>query len=278
MPENKFVFLTFSEFGPFFRHYSNFLAESSKLHSKGRNAFRGSFLGRFFCYFWAWSKKIWSFVEEFLAGFSNFILGVHRNFLGIIYFSRKSRFFSIVFEYWVKLFWRVCHSSRLRVQMHFRKNNFFWQKFFTLSDIEREFFRRLEKNIGGVLRRQSTRPKKRLLAKVCWKENLLFHRFRTLRKWFFALWKKMAKCQNWNLRVHGNSLMKTFVWKILVFLSFFGHFEIIFRPLAESFSKPLSALLFNCPEEHCAEIVFWKKSVFPLLTRSKKTFGNLSHI
>ena len=135
-----------------------------------------------------------------------------------------------------------------------------------------------KKNIGGVLRRQSTRPKKRLQAKVCWKENLLFHRFRTLRKWFFALWKKMAKCQNWNLRVHGNSLMKTFVWKILVFLSFFGHFEIIFRPLDESFSKPLSALLFNCPEEHCAEIVFWKKSVFPLLTRSKKTFGNLSHI
>ena len=52
--------------------------------------FEEVFLGRFFCYFWAWSKKIWSFVEEFLAGFSNFILGVHRNFFGNnLFFEEK---------------------------------------------------------------------------------------------------------------------------------------------------------------------------------------------
>ena len=37
------IFQSFSDFGPFFRHYSKFLAESSKLHSKCRHAFRGFF-------------------------------------------------------------------------------------------------------------------------------------------------------------------------------------------------------------------------------------------
>ena len=41
-------------------------------------------------------------------------------FWGIIYFSKKGRFFSIIFEYWVVLFWRTRHNCMLRVQIRFR--------------------------------------------------------------------------------------------------------------------------------------------------------------
>ena len=141
------------------------------------------------------------------------------NFWGIIYFSRKSRFFSINFEYWVILFWRVCHSSMLRVQMHFRKKFFF--------DYIFSHFRTMSANFSGVWKKNSA---------GCHEGNLHVRKkdFRLksfLKKIFFSIafvhWenhfcplKKNWQCQNWNLRVHGNSLMKTFVWKILVFLSF----------------------------------------------------------
>ena len=54
-------------------------------------AFRGSFfLKKFFCYSWARSKNIWSFVEDFQTGFSNFILRVHRKFLrNNLFFGKK---------------------------------------------------------------------------------------------------------------------------------------------------------------------------------------------
>ena len=91
----KLCFLPFSDFGPFFRLYSNFLRESSKLHSKYRNFF---FLKKNSpCYSWAWSKQIWSFVKEFPAGLSNSILCVHRNFLRNNLFSGESRFFFYLF-------------------------------------------------------------------------------------------------------------------------------------------------------------------------------------
>ena len=117
----RICFLSFLDFVPFFRHYSNFLGESSKLQFNCRNAFRGIFLKKVFCYSWARSKKIWSFLEEFPTGFSNFILRVDRKFLrNNLYFSGKNRFFSIIFEYWVVLFWRTRHNCMLLVQIRFK--------------------------------------------------------------------------------------------------------------------------------------------------------------
>ena len=124
-----------------------------------------------FCYSWAWSKEIWSFFEDFPAGLSNFILRVHRNFWGIIQFSGKSRFFSIIFEHSVNLFWRSRHNCMLRVQIQFEvKWNFPKEKFLSLSDNEREFSRRSEKNFGRESQRQSNCSKGWLQTKVCYRK------------------------------------------------------------------------------------------------------------
>ena len=83
--------LSVLDFGPFFCHYSIFLADSSKLHSKSRSAIRRKFFWKgFFCYFWAWSKNNWSFVGKFWAGLPNFMLPVHRNCLrNNLFFGKK---------------------------------------------------------------------------------------------------------------------------------------------------------------------------------------------
>ena len=57
------------------------------------------------------------------------------------FFSGKSRFFSILFEYWVNFFWPARHKCMLRVQIHFEGKKLFWKKsFLSLSDDERKFF------------------------------------------------------------------------------------------------------------------------------------------
>ena len=188
------------------------------------------------------------------------------------HFQTMSNFFSAVLDFFDGLVITACYVSK-----HISKKNIFISKkkfSYHFRKMKANFCGVRKKYFGKVSRRQSICSKGWLQAKVCLKKHLPVHRFRTLRKWFFVLRKKtLAKCHKCNLRVHGNSLMKIFVWKFLVFLSFFGHFEIIFRPLAESFSKPLSALLFNCPEEHFEEIVFWEKNLFFLyLQRAKKVW------
>ena len=90
-------------------------------------------------------QKFWSFVEEFLAGLSIFILRVHGNFLRKNLFFGKNRFFSIIFGLCVNFFSvnprvsvggfviTACYVSKCISG----KIIFFEEKFFTLSDNER---------------------------------------------------------------------------------------------------------------------------------------------
>ena len=70
-------------------------------------------------------------------------------FWGIIYFSGKSRFFSIIFECWVIFFWRVRHNCMLRVRILLEGKQFFSKFFLPLSENERDFFRRSEKKTSA---------------------------------------------------------------------------------------------------------------------------------
>ena len=174
-----------------------------------------------FCYSWAWSKEIWSFFEDFPAGLSNFILRVHRNFWGIIQFSGRSRFFSIIFEHSVNLFWRSRHNCMLRVQIQFEvKWNFPKEKFLSLSDNEREISRRSEKSFGRESQRQSNCSKGWLQTKVCYKKIFFFIAFVPWGKDFLLSGKK-----NWQSVTNAIYVfMGTVCWKILFekFLFFYG--------------------------------------------------------
>ena len=83
--------------------------------------------------------------------------------------------------------------------------------------------------------------------------------------------KKMAKCQNWNLRVHGNSLMKILFEKILFFHRFWT-FKDNIPASCRKFLGTLSALLFSCPTEHFEEFFFGKNLFYLFLQGAKKIF------
>ena len=142
-------------------------------------------------------------------------------FWGIIYFSGKSRFFSIIFECWDIFFWRVRHNCMLRVRILLEGKQFFSKIFFTTFRKWAWFFPAFgKKNFGRLSRRQSICPKEWLKAKVCLKKRLLLLRFRTLRKWFFALWKKLGKVSQMQPTCTLVQFDENFCLKILVFLSF----------------------------------------------------------
>ena len=121
----------------------------------------------------------------------------------ILFFVKKS-FVSIIFDYWVSFFDGLVITACYVSKYISGKNDFFEKTFLSISDNEREFFRRSEEIVGRVSRRQSSCPKWWLQAKVCLKKNLIFHHFRTFRKWFPALWKK-----NWQL----SQLQSTCSWE-----------------------------------------------------------------
>ena len=157
-----------------------------------------------------------------------------------------------------------------RVQTHFGKKIIFFRKKSFLLTIGKwkGIFLAFGKKTGQVSRRQSTCWKGWVQAEVCLKKHFPFHRFRTLRKWFFVLWKNGQNVANAIYAFMGTVWWKFWLEKLMFFYRF-GHLEIRFRFFAESFSKPLSELLFNCPKENFQEIFSPEKSVFHLVTMSK---------
>ena len=88
--EKNYFFKHFRILGHFSTKTPTFWWNRQNCISSVEMYFEEVFLKSFFCYSWAWSKKIWSFVEEFPAGLSNFILGAHRNFLrNNLFFAKK---------------------------------------------------------------------------------------------------------------------------------------------------------------------------------------------
>ena len=136
-------------------------------------------------------------------------------------FRKKSSFVSIIFDYWVSFFDGLIITACNVSNYQSRKNNFLDKKFFyhfrTMSVI---FSGVRKKNFGRVSRRQSTYPKEWLKAKFCLKKRLLLLRFRTLRKWFFALWKKLGKVSQMQPTCTLVQFDENFCLEILVFLSF----------------------------------------------------------
>ena len=223
--------------------------------------FEEVFLKSFFCYSWAWSKKIWSFVEEIPSGLSNFILGAHRNFLRDNLFFRENvgffYYFRLLSHFFDGLAITACYVSKYVS----RKNIFFsWKRVFyhfrtmsrNFSDVRKFFSARCHK---GILHIRKEDFKLKFVRK-----KILFHRFRTWRKWFFTLWKKKAKCHNCKLRVHGNSLMKIFAWKLLVFYLFWTFLHSGFLP--KVFRNRCQVFLLTVQRNILRKSFFWKKYVF----------------
>ena len=151
-------------------------------------------------------------------------------------FSNNESFFGRSSIFFDGLVITACYVSK-----HISKKKIFFEEkiFLSLSEIEREFFWRSEKKF-----RQG------FTTAIC-----MFERMGKM--------SQMQSTRSWE------QFDAIFFWKNSCFSTFFGHLEIIFRFFfAKNFSKPLSELLYNCPEEHSQEIVSREKSVFPLVTMS----------
>ena len=191
-----------------------------------------TFLKTFFRYSWAWSKKIWSFVAEIPTGLSNFILLSTGLFWGRIYFSGKSRFFSIIFEFWV-----ICFDGLVITACYVSKyitgeNKFFWKFFYHFRTMSGKFSGvPIKISIGCRESNLHVRPKGWLEAKVCLKQIFFSIAFVHLENDFLHSGKngKVSQMQStcsWE-QFDGN-----FCFKISCFSIVFGQLKKIFRPFA----------------------------------------------
>ena len=174
-------------------------------------------------------------------------------FWGIIYFSGKSRFFSIFFEQWIffwpflDFFWWAGHNCMLSVQTYFEKKNF--------------FFRR---------------------------KNFLI----TFGKWkgiFLAFGKKIsARFHDGNLHVRKDGQNVTnaiyafmgavwcnFFWKNSCFSTFFGHLEIIFRFFCKKFFQTAVRIALWLSKGTFLGNCFSGKVCFSFSYKEHKPFGTL---
>ena len=78
------------------------------------------FKKRFFVTLGQGAKSFGLLSKNFRQSFQTSFYVSAGNFWGIIYFSGKNRFFSIIFEYWVVLIWRTRHNCMLLVQIRFK--------------------------------------------------------------------------------------------------------------------------------------------------------------
>ena len=231
--------------------------------------FEEVFLKSFFCYSWAWSKKIWSFVEEIPAGLSNFILGAHRNFLrNNLFFREKVGFFyyfRLLSHFFDGLVITACYVSKYVS----RKIIFFsWKRVFY-------HFRTMSRNFSDGRKIFSARCHKGILdirkddfkLKFVRKKNS-FPSLSHMEKMIFYPLKEKSKVSQLQATCSWEQFDENFCLKTSCFLSFLDISTL--RPFAESFSKPLSIFSLNCPKEHFEEIVFLEKKCFSLVTMSKK--------
>ena len=75
---------------------------------------------RFFVTLGQGAKSFGLLSKNFRQSFQTSFYVSAGNFWGIIYFSGKNRFFSIIFEYWVVLIWRTRQNCMLLVQIRFK--------------------------------------------------------------------------------------------------------------------------------------------------------------
>ena len=219
--ENVCFFFNIFGLWSIFCHYSNFLAVTSKLPSKSRNAFPGKFLKMFFVTLGHGAKKFGLFSKIFRQGcqtsfyVSTEIFEKQSNFREKVgFFLSSSSILSIFFD---DLVITACYVSKYNSRLNeiFRKRNFY-------------HFRTMSANFPGVRKKISAGSHKGNLTvrKDDFRRKFVIKKpsFPSLsyleEKIFCPLQNKFAKCHKCNLRVHGNSLMKYFVWKNLVFLSF----------------------------------------------------------
>ena len=104
-------------FPPLFQHFVGIVKTAFHL---SKCISRKFFLERFSVTLGQGAKRFGLLSKNFPQGFQTSFYVSAGNFWGIIYFSGKNRFFSIIFEYWVVLFWRTRHNCMLRVQIPFK--------------------------------------------------------------------------------------------------------------------------------------------------------------
>ena len=188
-------------------------------------------------------------------------------FWGIIYFSGKSRFFSIIFECWVIFFWRVRHNCMLRVRILLEGKQFFSKIFFTTFRKWASFFPAFGKKTSAGCHEGNPHVRKNgLRLKFVWKKGFFYFGFVHWGKDFLPSEKNWVKCHKCSLHAHWYSLMKIFVWKFLFFCRFWTFRDNIPAFCPKIFKTAVGSA-FNCPKENFEEIVSLKKSVFPILTK-----------
>ena len=151
-----------------------------------------------------------------------------------------------------------------------RKNKFFENFFYHFRTLSGNFSSVRRKKFSRVSRRHSTCPKGWLQAKVCLKKNLLFNRLRTLKKWFLPSEKKLGKVSQNQSTCSWEQFDENFCLKNSCFSIVFGHLEIVFRPFAEVFRNRRQNCFLVVERNSLRKLFLGKKSVFPLLTKSKK--------
>ena len=193
-------------------------------------------------------------------------------FWGIIYFSGKSRFFSIIFECWVIFFWRVRHNCMLRVRILLEGKQFFSKIFFTTFRKWAWFFPAFGKKTSAGCHEGNPHVRKNgLRLKFVWKKGFFYFGFVHWGKDFLPSEKNWVKCHKCSLHAHWYSLMKIFVWKFLFFCRFWT-LLIIFRPFAQRFSKPLSEVLLTVQRKILRKLLVWKNLFFLYLQYRAKNF------
>ena len=136
----------------------------------------------------------------------------------------------------------------------------------SLSDLQRNFFWILSKNIGEVLKTAVYVSIWILWAKrVSWRLFNCFFLFRTLSKWFLTICREIfggvVKTAFWESM--PSISWKTFcLWKKYTCFGSFRYWANKFRPLVENFLAGLRQLLSMCPEEHIYEKYSFLKKVF----------------
>ena len=225
---------------------------------------------RFFVTLGHGAKRFGPFSKNFWQGCQNSFHVSTGTSWRTITFSGKSKFFFYHFRKLGQFLWRARHNCMLPVLLHSEEKYTFWKKnFITFGQWAVIFPAFGEKNSAGCHEGVLYFRKDDFMLKFVSKKSS-FQSLSYIEKIIFAFWKKnWAKCHKINLRVHGNSLLQILFEKFLFFYRF-RTFRDSIPAFCRSFSEPPSELLFSCRIEQFEEIVFWKKTVFSLLTKSKK--------